>query len=135
MSGDAQIEGNNQDPPNWGPPRLTFADGLESLADAQFALTRTRTNAGNIETLWGRGRHNVTLGGDLRLQQVTILSQQDPRGAFTFTGALTGLDVADFMLGIPHSSSIADGNADKYLHARRTTPTSRTTGDLVRALR
>ena len=44
-------------------------------------------------------------------------AQQDPRGAFTFTGALTGSDFADFLLGIPHASSIAFGNADKYLLA------------------
>ena len=31
--------------------------------------------------------------------------------------ALTGWDVADFLLGIPHTSSIAFGNPDKYLRA------------------
>ena len=32
------------------------------------------------------------------------LSQQDPRGAFTFTGAATGFDFADFLLGMPTTS-------------------------------
>src|SRR5207302_481070 len=44
-------------------------------------------------------------------------SQQDPRGAFTFTGAATGSDFAGFLLGIPDTSSIAFGNADKYFRA------------------
>jgi hypothetical protein len=33
---------------------------------------------------------------------------------FTFTGGATGSDFADFLLGIPDTSSIAFGNADKY---------------------
>ena len=66
-------------------------------------------------------RHNLTFGGDFRRQQFNYLSQQDPRGTFTFTGAATagstttgGADFADFLLGIPDTSSIAFGNADKY---------------------
>ena len=43
-----------------------------------------------------------------------MLSQQDPRGTFTFTGAATGSDFADFLLGMPRRASIAFGNADKY---------------------
>ncbi|HEX3373059.1 MAG TPA: TonB-dependent receptor, partial [Edaphobacter sp.] len=48
------------------------------------------------------------------------LSQQNPRGTFTFTGAATGAatghsDFADFLNGIPDTSAIAYGNADKYL--------------------
>ncbi len=64
--------------------------------------------------LWNRGRHNFQFGGDLRRQQFNYLSQQDARGAFTFTGAASGSDFADFLLGIPDTSSIAFGNADKY---------------------
>ncbi len=44
----------------------------------------------------------------------TIYFQQDPRGSFTFTGAATGSDFADFLIGVPDASSIAFGNADKY---------------------
>ena len=59
--------------------------------------------------------HNLTIGGYLRRHAVDILSQQNPRGTFAFTGAATGSDFADFLLGIPSTSSIAFGNADKYL--------------------
>jgi outer membrane receptor protein involved in Fe transport len=45
------------------------------------------------------------------------MSQLDPRGSFSFTGAAAGAPFADFLLGFPHSSSIAFGNADKFLHA------------------
>ena len=57
------------------------------------------------------------MGADFRRQQFNLLSQQDPRGTFTFTGAAAGSDFAGFLLGIPDASSIAFGNADKYLRA------------------
>jgi hypothetical protein len=117
VSGDAQIGGNNQEPLNWGPPKLAFSSGIEALVDAQYSFNRSQTHAWNAETLWFHGRHNTTFGGDVRRQRLSVMSQQDARGTFTFTGSATGSDLADFLLGIPHASSIAFGNADKYLMA------------------
>ena len=124
VSGEAGISGNNQDATNWGPPSLTFSSGLAELSDAQSSHNRNQTDAWSYSMLWSRNRHNVTFGGDFRRQQFNYLSQQDPRGMFTFTGAATegsangtatgGVDFADFLLGIPDTSSIAFGNADKY---------------------
>src|SRR6185436_3585797 len=113
VSGEAGITGNDQSPENWGPPRLNFTT-VSGLFDASPQFTRNRVLAGTFETFTYRGRHDVTLGGDVRHTNVDIRSQQDPRGSFTFTGALTGLDFADFLLGTPSTSSIAYGNADKY---------------------
>jgi hypothetical protein len=59
------------------------------------------------------GRHTLTFGGEVRRHLIDIVSQQDPRGTFSFTGTTTGSDFADFMLGRPQTSSIAFGNADK----------------------
>jgi trimeric autotransporter adhesin len=116
VSGEAGITGNNQDPANWGPPTLIFASGIASLSDAQSAYNRSETNAVSSSVSWSHGRHNVTLGGDFRRQEFNYLTQQDPRGTFTFTGAASGnSDFADFLEGIPDTSSIAYGNADKYL--------------------
>lgn len=118
VSGEAGIGGNRQDPVNWGPPSLIFASGVAGLADALYAFTRNQTNGWSAETFWtNRGRHNITVGGDVRRHHIDILSQQDPRGTFAFTGAATSSDLADFLLGIPSTSSIAFGNGDKYLRA------------------
>jgi len=117
VSGDAAISGNNQEPQNWGPPGLTFSSGMAGLADALPAFNRTQTHGGSAEAYFRRGEHNFTFGGDARRNPITILSQQDPRGTFAFTGAFTGYDFADFLLGVPRTSSIAFGNADKYFHA------------------
>ena len=116
ISGNAGIFGNNQDPTNWGPPALTFSSGIAPLTDQQSTFNRNRTDGFSGSIGQYRGRHNITVGGELRKQQYNDLFQQDPRGAFTFTGAATqGSDLADFLIGVPDTSSIAFGNADKYL--------------------
>jgi len=125
ISGEAGISGNNQDPANWGPPSLTFSSGITPLMDEQSSFNRNRTDSFSGSVGVYRGRHNITVGGDLRKQQYNDFFQQDPRGTFTFTGAATqgtsnsvtasGSDLADFLIGVPDTSSIAFGNADKYL--------------------
>jgi len=125
ISGLAGITGNNQDPVNWGPPSLTFlSSGTIGLGDGNSSHNRNQTSAVSYSMLWNHRSHNVTFGGDYRRQEFNYLSQQDPRGGFTFTGAATqrvvngvaqgGSDLADFLLGIPDTSSISFGNADKY---------------------
>ena len=114
VSGLAGINGNNREPANWGPPNLIFSGGTSSLSEAQYAFNRSQTHSISYSSFLNRGRHNVTVSGGVRRQQSNFLSQQDARGTFTFTGA-TGSDLADFILGIPATSSIAFGNADKYL--------------------
>jgi Carboxypeptidase regulatory-like domain/TonB dependent receptor-like, beta-barrel len=117
IAGAAGITGNNQDPVNWGPPSLNFASGIQALSDAAPSSTRNQTSAVSLSGLWNRGRHNLQFGADFRRQEFNLLSQQDPRGTFGFTGAAAGYDFAGFLLGIPDTSSIAFGNADKYFRA------------------
>jgi hypothetical protein len=113
VSGEAGIAGNDQDPIDWGAPRLLFSSGVAGLGNAQAASNRNSTHGVGAEVLSSHGRHNLTVGGDVRRQRWSILSQQDARGTFAFSGSASGSDVADFMLGLPRSSSIAFGNADK----------------------
>jgi hypothetical protein len=114
VSGDAGINGNNQDPLYWGAPTLTFAGGAAALTDSSPAFTRNQNHTFTSSSVWNRSPHSFTFGGDFRRQQLNLLTQQDARGTFTFTGGTTGSDFADFLLGIPATSSIAFGNADKY---------------------
>jgi trimeric autotransporter adhesin len=116
VSGEAGISGNNQDPINWGPPNLSFST-VASLFDVAAQLNRARAHTAGAELYLIRGRHNLTFGGDVRRDEVDIDAQQNPRGTFAFTGALTGSDVADFLLGIPRTSSIAFGEPGRRLRA------------------
>ena len=124
VSGAAGITGNDQDPSNWGPPALNFSSGIVTLSDGLSSFNRNRTDGVSNSILWNRTHHNITVGGDFRRQEFNYLSQQNPRGIFSFTGAATqavvngsaagGSDFADFLLGVPDTSQIAFGNADKY---------------------
>lgn len=124
ISGDGGITGNNQDPMNWGPPALSFSSGFAGLSDGEAAHNRNQTTSVSESLTWIHHLHNITFGGDFRRQEFNYLSQQDPRGTFAFTGAATqgnvggtptgGSDLADFLIGIPDTSAIAFGNADKY---------------------
>ncbi len=117
ISGIAGIEGNNQQPQNWGPPSLNFSSGIYGLSDGNQYVFHNQTGAVSDTNYWNRGRHNVQFGADFKKQQFNTIGQQNPRGGFGFTGAATGNDFADFLLGVPDTSSIAFGNADKYLRS------------------
>jgi hypothetical protein len=124
INGTASTSGNGQDPADWGPPTLNFSSGFAALSDANSSFNRNRTDAFSVSAAIYRHKHNITVGGDLRKQQYNDFFEQNPRGAFTFTGAATALtvngvttggsDLADFLIGKPDTSSIAFGNADKY---------------------
>lgn len=124
ISANAAIGGNDQDPADWGPPALNFTSGFAALSDENSEFNRNQTDAYSAHALFYHGRHDVTLGGDYRREEFNEFQQQNPRGTFTFTGAATagsaggvpssGSDLADFLIGIPDTSAIAFGNADKY---------------------
>ena len=119
VSGAAGIAGNDQEAVNWGPPALFFSSGIASPGTAQYARQNTRIHGFSSEALWRtRGGHNLTFGGAVRPQSVDVVGQQNARGTFSFNGSQTGSDIADFLLGSPHSASIAFGNADKILGGR-----------------
>jgi trimeric autotransporter adhesin len=117
VSAEAGITGNNQDAANWGPPALSFSTGIAGLSDIQNSLTRNQSQGITPSLFWAYGSHNLTVGADIRRLQHNVLSQSDARGTFTFTGAAAGGDFAGFLLGVPDTSSIAYGHADKYLRA------------------
>ena len=52
---------------------------------------------------YNRGSHNLRAGFDLRKMATGRRAANDPRGAFSFTGDLTGYSMADFYLGLPLS--------------------------------
>jgi hypothetical protein len=110
VSGDAGITGNDQSPSSWGPPTLSFASGLAGLTSAPPVSQHAMTHVAGGDGTWLHGYHNVSYGAEWRARRIDSASQSNPRGTFTFTGAATGDDVADFLLGLPHASAISFGD-------------------------
>ena len=120
------IAGTSQNPMNWGPPSLSFTN-YAGLGDGNASLSRNQTSSVGDNLTWVHGLHNFTFGGDYRRQQFNQFADSNGRGTYTFTGAATsllvdgvaqsgtGYDLADFLLGMPATSSIRYGNPDKYL--------------------
>jgi hypothetical protein len=131
VSGEAGIQGNDQSPQNWGPPDLTFTS-IAGLSEPEYARNANDTQTFSYSSLWYRGKHSLQFGVDVARLQLNANTQQDGRGAFSFTGtatqhldangqpvAGTGSDLADFLIGVPDTAGIAFGNADKYLRGWR----------------
>ncbi len=123
------ITGVSAEAINYGPPNLVFTN-FGGLSDASPLLRRDQT-AGISEGLTlVRGPHNLTVGGDYRRMQLNTRTDQNARGTFTFTGLATsafqdqgqplpgtGFDFADFLLGLPQSSSVRFGDSNTYFRA------------------
>jgi hypothetical protein len=119
VEGEAGITGASEDPATWGPPALAFASGIASLRDAQFAHNGDTTHAWTTEWVWRTHHgHAVTFGGGASVRRLGVNTEQDPRGTFGFDGSATGNDLADFLLGLPRSVSMAFGNGNTRYHGQ-----------------
>jgi hypothetical protein len=124
------ITGTSQDPINYGPPSLSFTN-FGSLSDGSASVSRNQTtNITESITYVARRRHNLTFGFGYRRLQQNSLSYANSRGSFSFSGLLTsaidshgqplpgtGFDFADFLLGLPQTSSLRLGSANNYFRS------------------
>ena len=123
------IEGVSTDPIDWGLPVTQFTN-FTALNDPIPSLTRNQTFRVFDVLIWNHGKHNVRLGGELRHVEVNTLTDPDARGTFTFSGyttsdftstglpvANTGFDFADFLLGLPQTTSVRFGASANYFRA------------------
>ena len=66
---------------------------------------------------WSHGRHSVKFGGQYQSYHwLEGAVPQNVYGDFSFTGAFTGLGFADFVLGLPSTSTRQAGRLDRTLH-------------------
>lgn len=117
-----------------------FYNGVPSLNITNFAgLSNTTPEQSISQTIsfsdfvaWRHKRHNVRLGLDIRRVHADSVGGNNPLGSFTFTGyataspayqiagisgstAASGSGFADFLLGLPESTSIQAGIYKTYL--------------------
>ena len=120
------ISGTSRDPINFGPPNLSFTN-FGALNDASPSLTRNQTVGVTDGVTLIRGRHSFVFGGEYRRQQFNLRTDSNGRGSYSFSGLLTsgldangqplpntGYDFADYLLGLPQSSSVRFGTNSNY---------------------
>jgi hypothetical protein len=118
IAGDAGITGVSQDPLDWGAPTLSFSS-FSSLRDVSPSRRLDQTFEIGDSMVRIAGRHNLRWGGLFRTLRSDVQTDQNPNGSFVFTGLYTanplglpgpsGLDFADFLLGLPHQASVQYG--------------------------
>ncbi|MGH9582743.1 MAG: TonB-dependent receptor domain-containing protein, partial [Bryobacteraceae bacterium] len=129
------IPGISSNPLDYGPPTLNFTN-FGALSDATASLTRNQTQGGTETISLTKGTHSITLGGGFTRADLSTVTDPNGRGTFSFTGYATsalagancqpatgagctteqgtGYDLADFLLGLPQSSSIRYGASSNY---------------------
>lgn len=113
ITGTLGITGVSSNPFDWGLPNLSFRN-FASLQDINPQLGRNQTYTFSDYVVWNHGKHTWRWGGDFRRVELNTEASGDARGSFTFTGANTGFDFADFLLGLPQSTSVQFGQNNYY---------------------
>jgi hypothetical protein len=129
IAGDLGIQGISTSPINWGLPMTQFTN-FTGLNDVIPSRTRNQTLRAIDVFLRNVGKHNIRLGGEVRRVQQNLLTDPNARGTFAFSGyttsdfgtnglpvANTGFDFADFLLGLPQTTSVRFGDTSNYFRS------------------
>jgi hypothetical protein len=95
-------------------------EGIENIAFNDFTLGVDTTalvqaeNVYEISDSFSRtmGKHGLKFGGEIHANQINTHPDVVFNGSFAFSGSETGLDFADFLLGVP--SSYTQGQASSF---------------------
>ncbi|MDE3179910.1 MAG: hypothetical protein KGM47_09670, partial [Acidobacteriota bacterium] len=131
IAGNLGILGISEDPRDWGLPSIGFTN-FTGVSDVAPSLTRNQTFRFSDFVIYNHGKHNLHAGGEVSRIQVNTLNNPEAAGRFSFTGIATsginsngsplpgtGYDFADFLLGLPQTTSERFGSSANYLRASR----------------
>ena len=113
----------NHFPLNYGLPDVNLSN-ITGLTEQQPNFSLGQTISFSEVLAWRRGAHNLRFGGDYRRIHRDFLAGSDSTGSFTFTGLFTqnsagdpttGSALADFLLGLPQSTTLNSSLAKSYL--------------------
>lgn len=111
-----------------GLPEIDFSNMTSMDADRLDSITQSNTYIYADALTWTPGRHTIKFGADIRsIEALTPLGFQgaDNYGTFGYsnkgnaTGMFSGVDFADFLLGIPNSTAydvVQQDNDGKTMH-------------------
>jgi len=122
------IQGTSTNPLNYGPPNVSFTN-YGSLSDSSFTLTRNQSTGLTDGVVLSRGNHTISFGIGFQRNDLATQTDQNGRGSYTFTGTATsqiganglpapntGLDFADYLLGLPEAANITYGSNSLYFN-------------------
>jgi hypothetical protein len=100
-------------------------EGIENINFNNFIIGPTITGLNQYDNTFEFrdgfsriiGKHALKLGGEFLYSQVNALADVQSNGSFLFTGSETGIDFADFLLGIP--STYKQGNAQAFYNRNK----------------
>lgn len=97
-------------------------EGVEnvSLNDLTFGVDITGLKQANNTFQWIDnfskvvGKHTLKIGAEVHFDQINVNANTVDNGSFLFTGSETGLDFADFLLGVASNYNQAEARAFYY---------------------
>ena len=97
-------------------------EGVENVSfnDFTIGVDTTGLNQANNTFQWIDnfskviGKHTLKMGGEFHFDQINVNADTVDNGSFLFTGTETGLDFADFLLGIPSNYNQAQARSFYY---------------------
>ena len=123
-AGAAEIYVPNDVPLNHGVPQISLGNGIQGLSEQQPSFSIGQTISFSEVLSWIHGKHNMRYGGDYRRVHRDFLAGSNATGNFAFTGLFTedaaqdptrGSSFADFLLGLPQSTTLNSSLAKSYL--------------------
>ncbi len=114
----------NNVPLNYGIPDISLSNGIQGLSETQPSFSLAQTISFSEVLSWIHGKHNLRFGGDYRRVHRDFLAGSNATGNFAFTGLFTedaaqdpttGSSIADFLLGLPQSTTLNSSLAKSYL--------------------
>ena len=92
----------NTNPLAPGLPSIVIS-GFPTLGDPQQPFVQRNNDVYQFtdDFSWLRGRHSMKFGVDVRKEHMYIAFINRPNGDYTFSGAISGNAMADFLLGVP----------------------------------
>ena len=113
IEGQLGINGVSQRPADFGLPNINLSPQFSNLQDLTPILRNSQTYSISDSMSLTLGKHGWTWGGDFRRQLVDTSNASNARGTFIFTGGVTGIPFADFLLGLAQETSLQSG-AEEY---------------------
>jgi Carboxypeptidase regulatory-like domain len=118
--------GVSTEPIDYGVPLITFAN-FEEIADPAALLVRNQTLRLFDNIAYTFRGHTIRTGAEIRRRQLNTYTSPKARGAYSFSGLMTsqldqsgkstsgtGLDFADFLLGLPDTTTVQFGTNSNY---------------------